>query len=313
MHVCDLPTSHPAEPDGRARKEGAHLGRLLRADNPFESTLGDDWRNAHPASRHTVNEFKAALTSGNLPEVAFVDSLENINDEHPAADVQVGEAWTRTIYEAILKSAIWPTTALIWTYDEGGGFADHVPPPKTCAPSPAEVAFTELGVRVPMVIISPYARRHYVSHVVHEHTSITRFIETVFDLPALTARDANSDALLDMFDFACPPIPPSPMHPQRARRAASRLFGRAATLFCAPPQRGSERRWFYRARRCFYGSSPRRTAPSFFDWPTQAATCITPGLLLRSTRRLLVSSFAERVTASRVCSSASEKQRPSRG
>ena len=165
------------------------------------------------ASRHTVNEFKAALTSGNLPEVAFVDSLENINDEHPAADVQVGEAWTRTIYEAVLKSAIWPTTALIWTYDEGGGFVDHVPPPKTCAPSPAEVAFTELGVRVPMVVISPYARRHYVSHVVHEHTSITRFIETVFDLPALTARDANSDALLDMFDFACPPNPTVPDAP----------------------------------------------------------------------------------------------------
>ena len=58
-------------------------------------------------------------------------------------------------------------------------------------------------MRVPWSVISPWARRHYVSHVVHEHTSITRFIETVFDLPALTARDANSDALLDMFDFSC--------------------------------------------------------------------------------------------------------------
>jgi phospholipase C len=194
-------------------KKGLTWAAYSEQNDPFESTLGDDWRNSHPASRHTVNEFKAALASGNLPEVAFVDSLENINDEHPAADVQVGEAWTRGIYDAVLKSSIWPTTAMIWTYDEGGGFADHVPPPKTCAPTPAEAAFNELGVRVPMVVISPYARRHYVSHVVHEHTSITRFIETVFDLPALTARDANSDALLDMFDFACPPNPTVPDAP----------------------------------------------------------------------------------------------------
>jgi phospholipase C len=65
--------------------------------------------------------------------------------------------------------------------------------------------FHELGIRVPTVVISPYARQHYVSHVTQEHTSITRLIEAVFDLPALTARDANSDAMLDMFDFACPP------------------------------------------------------------------------------------------------------------
>ncbi len=188
-------------------KKGLTWGAYSEQNDPFENTLGTAWRDQHPASRHTVMEFVTALASGNSPEVAFVDSRENVIDEHPTADVQAGEAWTRMIYEAVVKSAIWPTTALIWTYDEGGGFADHVPPPKSCAPTPAESDFTELGVRVPMVVISPYARRHYVSHVVHEHTSITRFIETVFDLPALTARDANSDALLDMFDFGCPPNP----------------------------------------------------------------------------------------------------------
>jgi phospholipase C len=62
---------------------------------------------------------------------------------------------------------------------------------------------TKLGPRVPLVAISPWAKRHYVSHVVHDHTAITRFIETIFDLPALTARDANSDALMDLFDFSC--------------------------------------------------------------------------------------------------------------
>ena len=119
--------------------------------------------------------------------------------------MQVGEASTRDLYQAVIASPLWPTSAMIWTYDEAGGFFDHVPPPNSCVPRPQDSAFFELGVRVPTVVISPYARKHYVSHVVAEHTSITRLIEAVFDLPALTARDANSDALLDMFDFECPP------------------------------------------------------------------------------------------------------------
>ncbi len=147
------------------------------------------------------------LAAGTLPSVAFVDSTSDftppVRDEHPPADVQVGEAWTRSIYDATVKSPLWPTTALFYTYDEAGGFGDHVPPPKSCAPSADQAEFTELGVRVPLVVVSPFARRHFVSHVVHEHTSILRFIEALYGLPALTARDANSDAMLDMFDFGC--------------------------------------------------------------------------------------------------------------
>ena len=108
-----------------------------------------------------------------------------------------------------MASPLWPKTAMIWTYDEAGGFADHVPPPnEACVARPGnsiDAPFVELGVRVPLVVISPYARPHYVSHVTQDHTAITRFIETVFGLPALTSRDANIDALLDMFDFGCPP------------------------------------------------------------------------------------------------------------
>jgi phospholipase C len=167
---------------------------------PFEGSL--TWTATH-AGVHNLAAFKTALTNGTLPSVAFVDSSV---DEHPTADIQLGEAWTRDIYESVLASSVWPTTAMIWTYDEAGGFFDHVPPPNTCvARTPQDAMFFELGIRVPTVVISPYARQHYVSHVTHEHTSVTRLIEAVFDLPALTARDANSDAMLDMFDFACPP------------------------------------------------------------------------------------------------------------
>jgi len=164
------------------------------------------------------------LDAGTLPKVAFVDGIDDVTDDHPTANVQEGEAWSRTIYEHATASSLWPHLAMIWTYDEGGGFFDHVPPPnKWCVPRPSDPPvggngtpdsdFYELGVRVPLVAISPYARSGYTSHVVQEHTAVTRFIETVFNLPALTYRDANSDALLDLFDFDCPPAfltPPAP-------------------------------------------------------------------------------------------------------
>jgi hypothetical protein len=105
--------------------------------------------------------------------------------------------------EYAVNSPEWSRLAILWTYDEVGGFADHVPPPRGCRAAPSSSPFTERGPRVPFVVISPWARRNYVSHVVRDHTAITRFIETLFDLSALTARDANSDALLDMFDFSC--------------------------------------------------------------------------------------------------------------
>lgn len=75
-----------------------------------------------------------------------------------------------------------------------------------CLPSSAaaDAIYTREGFRVPLVIISPYSRKGYVSHVAHCHTSTLRFIELLHDLPAITARDANSDALLDLFSFDCP-------------------------------------------------------------------------------------------------------------
>jgi len=169
---------------------------------------------SYNASNFTA--FQTALMNGSLADVVYVNSGANTTDEHPPANVQEGEAWTRQVVMAIVSSPTWATSAFFWTYDEGGGFFDHVPPGHSCHPNdgtPSEADFTELGIRVPLVIASPFARRNYVSHVVHEHTSITRFIETVFDLGALTERDANSDALLDMFDFSCPNMTPAPAAP----------------------------------------------------------------------------------------------------
>jgi phospholipase C len=171
-----------------------------------------NWEHNNPWNH--VQSLLDGFASGDVPNVVFVDGTENHDDEHPTADVQVGEAWTRAIYEAAVRSPVWPSTVLLLTYDEAGGFFDHLPPPNdTCLARPQDSDFHELGVRVPLIAISRWARRHYVSKVTRQHTSITRFIEAVFGLPALTARDANSDALLDMFDFTCPPAPIAPPPP----------------------------------------------------------------------------------------------------
>jgi phospholipase C len=168
---------------------------------PFSEAL--DWSSDDPGV-HTLPELFDALDHGTLPNVVFVDGKENVEDDHPTADLQAGEAWLKPIYDHVVASPEWPRIAMIWTFDEVGGFADHVPPPAgACAPDPVHEPFAGLGPRVPLVVISPWAKRNYVSHVVEDHTAITRFIEAVFDLPALTGRDANSTALFDLFDFTC--------------------------------------------------------------------------------------------------------------
>jgi phospholipase C len=102
-------------------------------------------------------------------------------------------------------------------YDENGGIADHVEPAPACAPDsypPHDTngnpltpgKFDQTGFRVPFIVVSPYARAHYASHLVHDHSSITRFIETRFGLPAMTGRDANALPPLEMFDFQNPPF-----------------------------------------------------------------------------------------------------------
>jgi phospholipase C len=187
---------------------------VFAASTPFEDALNNeiddapkhDWSKTHTWGKPA--DFFAKVANNTLPSVVYLDSSPNSEDDHPYSDVQVGEAWLKNVYDAVSKSAFWNDTAILVTYDEAGGFFDHLPPPNDwCAPSSDNSKFTELGTRVPLYVISPWARRHYVSKTNREHTSILKFIETVFDLPALTARDANSDALLDMFDFKCQPQP----------------------------------------------------------------------------------------------------------
>jgi phospholipase C len=175
-----------------------------------------------------VDQFSTDAAAGTLPQVAFVDPIfvgtVNVeNDEHPPANVQVGQAFVGKVITAFMASPLWPHSALFLTYDEHGGYYDHVPPPAACVPDgikpmlgagDVDAAFDHYGVRVPAVVVSPYARKHFVSHTVHDHTSILRFIETRFDLPALTRRDANADPMLEFFDFSKPSFSKPPKLPE---------------------------------------------------------------------------------------------------
>ncbi|MBI1747992.1 MAG: alkaline phosphatase family protein [Acidobacteria bacterium] len=168
---------------------------------------------------YSTAAFYEALADGSLPQVVFIDGTGPDQDEHPPNDINKGENWVRDVYLAVTQSPLWSTTALFLTYDEGGGFFDHVSPPTTCPPTHDAATvrdFSQLGVRIPAAVISPFAKPGYVSHIDHETTSITRFIELIYDLPALTARDANVDAMLDMFDFENPQFLTPPSNPPAA-------------------------------------------------------------------------------------------------
>ncbi len=166
---------------------------------PRQDSLG--WTKFH-AGVADFETFVAALGDGSLPAVSFVDP-GGAQDEHPPGDVHGGEDWAHRIVTAATTSPLWKELAVFYTYDEAGGLADHVPPPTACLASPDQTRFDHLGIRVPLYVISPWARLGYVSHRTHDHTSLLRFVELLWDLPALTGRDANADAMLDLFDFRC--------------------------------------------------------------------------------------------------------------
>lgn len=167
----------------------------------------------------TIDDYYADAAAGKLPDFAFIDphlgaEAYNQDDEHPPASPQPGQLFVAKVVDALAKSPEWGSSALFITYDEHGGLYDHVVPPPACPPGDfkAKVGpndppgdFDRYGVRVPMMVVSPFAKKHFVAHHVYDHTSIVRFIEAKFVMPAITNRDANAEAPWEMFDFKSPP------------------------------------------------------------------------------------------------------------
>ena len=147
---------------------------------------------------------------GTLPSVSFIEprfigaELGVSNDDHPFADVRDGQAFLNLIYTAVTNSRAWRRTLLVITYDEWGGFFDHVAPAPAPIPDASRAAGDVDGLRgfrVPCVIVSPYAPRRSVAHLELDHTSILRFIEWRWGLDPLTSRDATAVNLAEALDF----------------------------------------------------------------------------------------------------------------
>ncbi len=195
--------------------------RIYQSDVPFVLGGYPRYAGRRLARIRGLDVLFEDLANGTLPPVTYVDPsfFQGVDqsDEHPPANPQRGEEFVHSITEALFDSPLWERTALIVSYDEHGGFYDHVPPPEACVPGDfapdgrPDEAFDRLGFRVPLVVVSPYARANYVSDRVTDLSSILRFVQARFLLPALTGRDANAWPMLDMFDFDSPPFmdPPS--------------------------------------------------------------------------------------------------------
>jgi phospholipase C len=205
----------------------------------------------HPTNYQPITQFFVDCLAGTLPSVSFVDpefglidevggelfnflnqvpdlpasitsalsvlsnSVQSYNgDEEGPSDIALGEAFVAQVVNAVMASPNWSRTLLIWTYDEHGGYYDHVPPvsvvepddvPPSLGSGDAPGAYNITGMRVPAVVVSPYSKPNAVTDVMHDHTSIIATIAAKWNLPALTYRDAQANTLFDFLDLDSPP------------------------------------------------------------------------------------------------------------
>jgi phospholipase C len=188
----------------------------------YETDPGGTYLTYFPAyySQHQANivpasQFAVDAANGKLPAVALIESgSSSQTDEHPPNPVQKGEIYAASIVNTLLDSPSWKDSVLILTWDENGGFYDHVPPldtvnpdgikPRDLQPNDFPGDFTRTGYRVPLMVISPFAKKGYVSHTPTDFTAMLKFIETRWHLPALTRRDAQQMDMTEFFDWSAP-------------------------------------------------------------------------------------------------------------
>ena len=192
-----------------------------------------DWNNPAIQTKtsriqNLFNILASPTADNDLPQFVWIESGSGGSglDEHPDNNIQQGAAYVKSIIDALMASPAWHDSIFILAYDEGGGVYDHVPPFTVVAPDdippqlrPGDMPgdFTLSGFRVPMIVVSPFVKPHFVSHVNRDLTSILKLVEKRFSLPALTRRDAAADDMTEFFDFVNPPAfltpPPLPAQP----------------------------------------------------------------------------------------------------
>lgn len=176
-------------------------------DSTGTQCTGSDWTNSvvlqsGPGDVHTPTAVLADISSGKLQNVTWVIPSGQASD-HALDNDGSGPSWVAQVVNAIGNSQYWANTAIFITWDDWGGWYDHVAPPID-----PKFGYYEYGFRVPLIVISPYAKAAYVSHVPHDFGSILRFIEGNFSLPVVDAdyADARADDLSDTFNFSQTPL-----------------------------------------------------------------------------------------------------------
>lgn len=225
----------------------AYVTDLTYANPPVQDSTLNMFATAakYPQNIVPVSQFLTDLANGTLPAVAYIDpGFDSGLDEHPGLDdgepggsVQLGSHFVSTLINSFMQSAYWQDSVFILTFDEFGGFYDHVPPQPAVSPDgikPSDLLpgpppngpdicvltsgptcdFVYTGYRVPLIVISPFSKKNYVSHTVADYTAWLKLVETRFNLPSLTKRDAAQMDMTEFFDFpnepwATPPTPPT--------------------------------------------------------------------------------------------------------
>jgi phospholipase C len=167
-----------------------------------------------------MSEYYQDLKNGTLPAVSFM--VPSGASEHPPGSIQAGERFVRGLVGALMSSSAWPTSAFMWTYDDWGGWYDHVAPP--------QVDGYGYGFRSPALLVSPYARKGYVDHTTLDFTSELKFIENNWRVAPLAARDAAAKDITSAFDFSAGPREPVILPDSRTPAEASSTHSGAVYL-----------------------------------------------------------------------------------
>ena len=194
-----------------------------------------------------ISQYFTDVKNGTLPQVAMIEAASPAGlDEHGSdsdqypINIQLGAQYVESLVNALMSSVSWKDSAFILTYDEGGGLYDHVPAKPAKSPDgikpvdllPGDICtsvtgptcdFTYTGYRVPLIVISPYAKKHYVNHRVADYSAILKLIETRFSLPPLTKRDAAQINMTQFFNFSAPPWMTPPVPPAQSTSGACYL------------------------------------------------------------------------------------------
>ena len=224
---------HPG-PDGLT--DAASLYKQSYVQN---FTYGTTILHQFPQNILPVAQYLTDVQNGTLPQVALIEPASEVAlDEHPAdsdtgppPNIKAGANYVSTLINGLMGSVSWKDTIFILTFDEYGGFYDHVPPQPTVSPDgipptdllPGDTCttktgptcdFTYTGYRVPLIVVSPFTKKNYVSHTVADYTAMLKLIEVRFGLASLTQRDAAQMDMTEFFDFSnpswtTPPTPPA--------------------------------------------------------------------------------------------------------